>query len=192
MRSRFIQGGRVNGAFSRLAALLCSAFLAAALTPAAQAQTVSDMRVSIVDDLSIVQVEDLDFGSIIGTAAGTVAMTASATPSCTPSAGLLHVQECQPAEFAGKGTDKQIVRIKKPTADKITLTGPGADMLITQLVLDGASELTLIKATPGYSRYKINSASGFFTFWLAGTLNVGANQTPGVYTGTFDIHINYD
>ncbi len=168
--------------------VVCSAMLAAP----AHAQTAVDGRVVLVRELSIIETRNLDFGVIIGTAAGTVNMTATATPTCTPSAGLIHVQDCRPAEFIGKGSNNQIVRIKKPNANRIVLTGPGANMRITQLVLDGSPQLTLVQATSGFSRYRITSPTGFFTFRLAGILNVGANQAPGVYTGTFQIDINYD
>ena len=43
----------------------------------------------------------------------------------------------------------------------------------------------------GNRRYQITSASGIFTLRVAGRLNVGANQRPGVYTGTFTVQVNY-
>lgn len=173
------------------AALLAGAAMLAGSAPA-QAQETSDVRLALIGDLSILKTKDLDFGNIIGTVAGTIVMTATTSPTCTASTGLVHGQTCQPAEFLGKGESGRIVRIKKPVSDRIVLTGPGANMNITGLKLDGTPELTLIKATPGYSRYRIASANGIFAFRLAGTLNVGANQTPGEYSGTFNVDINYD
>lgn len=173
-----------------LAALLFAGLPAA---PAmAQATNTVDIRATLLGELSLLKTEDLDFGNIAGTSAGTVTMTATASPACTASAGLVHSGECQPATFIGKGQNGRIVRIRKPTADRITLTGPGANMTITNLVLNGNPELTTINVTPGFSRFRINSASGFFTFRLGGRLNVGANQLGGLYTGTFAIDINYD
>ncbi len=158
----------------------------------AQATQTVDARATLLGELTLVKSEDLDFGGIAGTVAGTVAMTATASPTCTASAGLVHSGECQPASFIGKGQNGRIVRIKKPSADRITLTGPGADMTITNLVLDGSPELTSIQQTSGFSRFRINSTTGFFTFRLGGRLNIGANQLGGLYTGTFNIDINYD
>lgn len=173
-----------------LAALLFAGLPAA---PAmAQATNTVDIRATLLGELSLLKTEDLDFGNIAGTSAGTVTMTATASPACTASAGLVHSGECQPATFIGKGQNGRIVRIRKPTADRITLTGPGANMTITNLVLNGNPELTTINVTSGFSRFRINSASGFFTFRLGGRLNVGANQLGGLYTGTFAIDINYD
>ena len=43
----------------------------------------------------------------------------------------------------------------------------------------------------GNRRYQINSNTGIFTFRLGGRLNVGANQAPGVYNGTFNVTVQY-
>lgn len=179
-------------AYARIAAALLAATAAMLVAAPANAQETSDVRLALIGDLSILKTKDLDFGNIIGTVAGTIVMTPTISSACTPSAGLIHGQMCQPAEFLGKGENGRIVRIKKPVSDKIVLTGPGAAMNITALTLDGSPELALVKATPGYSRFRITSANGIFAFRLAGTLNVGANQTPGEYSGTFNVDINYD
>lgn len=186
-------GSRIREIASLLAT--CGALLAAWLPAGpvmAQATQSVDARATLLGELTLVKSEDLDFGGIAGTVAGTVAMTASASPACTASAGLAHSGDCQPATFVGKGQNGRIVRIKKPPADRIILSGPGADMTITGLVLDGSPELIAMQQTPGFSRFRINSATGFFTFRLGGRLNVGANQLGGLYTGTFNIDINYD
>jgi spore coat protein U-like protein len=184
------------GDFSRGFACAAVAALAACcvlIAPsAAHAQATGVARMVIVEEESIVKVEDLDFGSILGTAAGTVVMTATTTPTCTASAGLAQSGDCQPAEFIGKGVLNQIVRIKSPNADRIILTGPGADMRINSLVIDGGTDMVFQSGNGAFKRYLITNTTGFFTFRLAGTLNVGANQAPGVYTGTFDVQYNYD
>lgn len=176
----------------RVASLALVAVCLPASPALAQATDTVDVRATLLGELSLVKAEDLDFGNIAGTAAGTVVMTALASPTCTASAGLVHSGECQPATFVGKGQNGRIVRIKKPAGDQIILTGPGANMTITNLVLNGDPELTSIQQTPGFSRFRINSGSGFFAFRLGGQLNVGANQPSGLYTGTFNIDINYD
>ena len=172
---------------------ICGLFAAIVASPAqAQSQQSVDVRIAIFGDLSIVKVADLDFGNIVETGGGTVVMTADASATCTSSANIVQTGVCQPAEFGGSGETGRIVRIKKPSSNRITLTGPGADMDIDDLVIDGSPELTLIQATSGYSRYRIDSASGIFAFRLAGTLNVGVAQTPGTYTGTFQVDIQYN
>lgn len=176
-------------------AMVFACLLSAALiaTPAqAQSQRSIDVRMAVFGDLNLTKVEDLDFGDIVETGGGTIVMSPFPNASCTVSGSLVHTGACQPAIFGGSGDDGQIVRIKKPPSARLTLVGPGADMDITDMTIDGSPELQLIQSTPGYSRYRINSVTGIFQFRVAGTLNVGANQAPGVYTGTFNITIQYD
>jgi len=179
----------------RLFATLCLCAFFLSLWPAsaqAQSQRSVDVRMEIFGDLSITKVADMDFGNIAGPLAGTVVMTATASPSCTASTGLVHSGACQPARFGGAGESGRIVRIKQPPGNIITLTGPGAAMTIDNLVLNGSPGLSLIQATSGFSRFRIDSPSGVFDFRLGGTLHVGANQAPGVYTGTFEVTIQYN
>lgn len=172
---------------------LCVIFLSLFPTTAqAQSQRSVDARLEIFGGLSITKVADMDFGNIAGPVAGTVVMTATASPSCSASNGLVHSDTCQPARFGGAGETGRIVRIKKPPSNTITLTGPGAAMKIDNLVLDGSPGLSLIQATSGFSRFRIDDPNGVFDFRLGGTLHVGANQAPGVYTGTFQVTIQYN
>ena len=175
------------------AALGLCAF-SAAIPAMAQSQSSVTGRVVLVQEESILKLEDLDFGGIFGSAAGTVAMTATTAPTCTASGTLVHSGDCQPSEFIGKGQFNQVVRIrvKGPKNKPITLTGPGAAMRINPLVIDGGTDMVLDSAGGSFSLYRITNSTGFFVFRVAGTLNVGANQTPGMYTGTFEVQYNYD
>ncbi|WFL78388.1 DUF4402 domain-containing protein [Altererythrobacter arenosus] len=147
---------------------------------------------AIFGDLNLTHLEDMDFGQIVETTGGTIVMSPFPNASCTVTGSVIHSGVCQPASFGGSGDNGKIVRIKKPPSARLTLTGPGADMEITNMTIDGSPELQLIQSTPGYSRYRIDSVTGIFEFRVAGTLNVGANQAPGLYTGTFEITIQYD
>ena len=185
----------VRGAGVRALAIACFCMLFATLfaSPAlAQSQRSVDVRLEIFGDLSITKLADMDFGNVAGTVAGTVVMTSGATQTCTASAGLVHSGTCKAGTFGGFGETGRIVRIKKPASAKITLTGPGADMEINNLIIDGSPQLTLIQQTSGYSRFRIDDPAGLFEFRIAGTLNVGAAQTPGTYTGTFQVDIQYN
>ena len=180
---------------ARVASLcICAiiALVAAAVPAHAQSQRSVTVQTQIFGELSINKDKDLDFGYIIGTTAGTIVMVPDEDPTCTATGGIVHSGPCQPAQFFGSGESGRVVRIKKPSGQKITLTGPGADMSITGLVIDGSPDLAEINVTPGYSRYRIDSADGYFEFRFGGTLNVGAAQTPGVYTGTFEVTIQYN
>lgn len=194
MRTGPHKSGRLRHSPLRAAAAL------ALTTPAciapigsAQAQQTTQISTTIIDDLSIVKLEDLDFGNIAGAAAGTIQMTPTETATCSASTGLIHSQECQPATFAGKGDFNQRLRIRKPQRNRITITEPGgATMLITDMTIDADPDLRFIRNAGRNSIYRIDAASGLFTFRVGGTLNVSANQAPGEYTATFDIEINYN
>lgn len=156
----------------------------------------ADTYATVIGALTITKARDMDFGKIAGPAAGTLTMVPSLlAPTCTPSIGLLHHGKCQPAIFVGSGDPLQTVRIKLPAGDSIDLTGPGANMTVTEFVVDGDPTLANVGngkgKGKGFVRYDILDPAGVFGFRVGGTLNVGANQTPGTYTGTFDVRLDY-
>lgn len=180
---------------------LCAALvltLSALLAPAAQAQVATAQGSAtsvIVTPLSLVKVEDLNFGRIAArTNPGTVTVNVN-TGACTVTGGLIHQGACQFAEFAGMGTRRMTVRFQIPTT--VTLTGPaGATMLVDTMTLGTQPGLTFLGGNGnglgnGNRRYSIDANSGIFTFRVAGRLNVGANQRPGVYTGSFPVTVQY-
>ena len=184
--------GRHLKALRPFAVLAAMAALWLPVTPA-QAQTVTsnDATTILIEPLTLAKLADMDFGEIFVTTGGTVVMTPGAVPTCTTTGGLVHSEECQPATFAGLGRTGQRVSVRRPNGRTITLTGPGADMLVTDLTIDGGVTLNPIQSNPVFERFRINTLDGSFIFWVGGTLNVNANQTPGLYTGTFDIRVDY-
>ena len=67
-------------------------------------------------------------------------------------------------------------------------------MTVTAFTL-GSTAPTLYLGNPGNSpnhRFQVNAADGSYTFYVGGTLNVGANQHPGIYNGSFEIEVNYN
>lgn len=164
----------------------------------AQASANGKPRLVVLEPLSVTKINDMDFGDVLATTtAGTVVMdpTSDATtdPTCTATGGLIQLNTCQPAEFGGLGQTNRIVRIKHG-AQTITLTGPGADMTVTDPSIDGSPDLQFVNGnmgSNGFTRWRIISADGSFLFRIGGTLNVNANQAPGVYTGTFTMQVEY-
>ena len=53
----------------------------------------------------------------------------------------------------------------------------------------GSTPTAILTTTP--TRFRIAAANGIFTFPLGATLEVGANQAPGKYTGNWSITLNY-
>jgi len=192
----------LSNVYQRAARMLACAFAflcAAAFAHApAMAQSVNGVAnaninssIAVVEPLTILKTRDLDFGKIAGIVAGTVVMTPDNTATCTASAGLVHTGVCTSARFAGSGNTGSIIRIRKPAGNTIDLTGPGTTMTVTDFQIDGSPELQQLTNSNGFVRYRIVSANGGFVFRVAGTLNVNANQAPGVYTGTFTILADY-
>jgi hypothetical protein len=64
-------------------------------------------------------------------------------------------------------------------------------MTVTNITINGDPDLIPIQSNPNWERFLIGSANGIFIFRVGGTLNVNPNQAPGVYTGTFDIRLDY-
>lgn len=172
-----------------LLALACAGLI----TAPAQAQTASTTgaaQAAIVEPLALLKLQDLRFGRMaVSPTAGTVTVNPN-TGACTVTGGVISTGSCGYAEFGGQGVRRMRVRIQLPTT--ITLTGPGgATMVANNLTLGLAPDLTQLPGAPGNPRYEIASNSGIFTFRVGARLNVGANQAPGIYTGTFAVTVQY-
>ena len=149
----------------------------------------------VLNPMTIAKVEDMDFGSIAATATpGTVVLN-PANSACTKTGALVLSGTCQAAVFDGYGSFLQVLRIQ--VANSIQLTGSnGGSMQLNNFTLNTTPDLLYIGGNGngvgnGNRRYAILRLSGLFNFRVGGTLNVGANQTPGAYTGTFDVTVRY-
>lgn len=182
-------------AFAQPHKLAALAFLSATFAVGAPAHAQSsgtyDSMAALVEPLTITKLDDLDFGDLVVTTGGTVVLTPTASPTCTTTGGVVHSAECQPAVFGGSGQTGQRIRIRRPVGRTITLTGPGADMTVTDITIDGDPDLIPVSSNPNWERYTIGAADGTFVFRVGGTLNVNAGQLPGLYTGMFDIRLDY-
>lgn len=160
------------------AALVCAATLVLAPgTAAAQETVTASSKAAIVTPLSLVKIDDLDFGSIIaGTTAGTVTIdqnncTRSSSGGATP-VGALY----QCAQFAGQAQLGFFVGANLDPS--VTLSGSAGGTMTATLALRG----------PNPRWFVGNSVQ---LFYVGGTLSVGANQKPGTYTGTFNLQVTY-
>ena len=162
-----------------------------AATAAAETAT-ADATVVFLEPLSIVKSADMDFGQImVAGAGGTVTMTPSATATCTPAAALVQTGNCRAAAFEGYGRRNRFIWIRLPAGRTITLNGPGTPMVVNNMTIGTTSDLNQVGNGNGNQPYRIMSSTGLFTFWVGGTLNVNANQLPGVYSTTFDVRLEY-
>jgi hypothetical protein len=176
--------------FGRIKAIaaVCAVF-AAALPGSAAAQLVdadAPTRAIILRPNTLVNVEDLDFGSFLsGPTPGTVTINAltnarSSTGGVTPVGGL-----AQRALFQGTGGAVLIIITGSNSA--LARVGGGAPSMTTTLNRARQTAGGPV-ALPGTA---IVFGGGFQTYYVGGTLTVPANQPPGDYLGTFTLTVNY-
>lgn len=188
---------RVIGAL--LAALICAVFPGTALAQVAQATGQS--QAVVVAPLSVIKVQDLDFGRIVPMpTAGTVTVD-TVSGGCTVTGAIRQVGICHLARFDGMGTKNMSARISLTSV--VNLTGPGQTMVLDQVILGPNSTISLagnsnangkgVGLTKGGngSRYQITTNSGIYSLYVGGRLNVNANQAPGVYNGSISITVQY-
>jgi hypothetical protein len=129
--------------------------------------------------LSILKIADLDFGGLVVSSAGT-AVIDPVTGAVTTTGTIVPIgTAAHPATFTATGSRNSVVNIKLPnSAITLTRVGGGGTMTLSNWTLDGKSN----------RKIPLNSA---FNFSVGGTLNVGAAQADGTYTGTFTITVQY-
>lgn len=181
----------MNRLFSKLA-VIWAAFLVGGLPTVAAAQDAdsADAQAFLVTPLSFVKQTDLDFGQIIPTdTAGTVTM--DSTGAVTTAGGVTQVDGTQiPARFWGFGTFNQTVLINIDANTYLLTRDGGTETMLLDRVTIGSRPPIIISTNP--RRFRIANPDGFFSFTIAGRLQVGARQTPGVYTGEFAVTLEYE
>ncbi|MFN4281892.1 MAG: DUF4402 domain-containing protein [Alphaproteobacteria bacterium] len=135
----------------------------------------ADVSVTIQKAVAIAKVTDLAFGTVsVSTASGTATINAG-TGATSSGGGVDTIVGASRAEFSLTGEPNASVSVGFSNSTA-TLTGPGSDMTVN---------LTVSNASPALN------GSGAATVYVGGTLNVGANQTSGAYTGSFTVTANY-
>ena len=165
---------------SRLIGCLLFALVALTSAPAAFAQTAdADARAVTLVPLSLVNVTDLEFGSMLaGPTAGTATVNAF-SGARTTTGGVLGVNnDSSAARFVTYGGPLQFIFVTRGPLPVLVRDGGSETMNVSGLTLDG-------------STFRFLNAAGFVNLNVGGTLQVGANQEPGTYRGTFDITVTY-
>ena len=136
-------------------------------------------RAIVLRPLTLLKVEDLDFGWLTVTTAGTAVLNPFTGVITTTGGVVAAGGDPLPAEFVGAASRNTPIKIRIPNKP-ITLTRVAGTqtMTVSNWTLDGPADR---KTGPERA----------FTFRVGATLNVGANQADGLYTGTFDVEVQY-
>jgi Domain of unknown function (DUF4402) len=163
---------------------LCAALASA---PAPVLARTATSKIVVVKPLTFVKIDDLNFGQMLASnQAGTVILSPSGSRTATNGIVLIGNKH-RPASFAGFGSYLQNVSISVG-ANQIWITGPGTRMRVRNFTVGSTPSVVL---TTAKQSFYIGSGSGIFAFPVGAELAVGANQAPGVYTGTWTINLNY-
>lgn len=145
--------------------------VAAPANPSAQA--------ALMKPLTLTKLNDMDFGYLGVTANGTAVIN-PVTDTLTTSGGVLRLGGTpRAAAFRGAAQGSAVVIIRIPNG-AVTLTRAGGTETIRldTFTLDGQSKRTMAQA-------------GVFDFKVGATLRPTAGQVDGLYSGTFDVTIQY-
>lgn len=166
--------------------LFVLAFLASA--PTTFAQPVSgETDAVVVSPLSLVPVRDLSFGNLIPGATGGTAVISPAGSRTVSGSVVAAGGTVSNAEFQGFGSRNRFVYISTASSSyRLDRVGGGANMTLRSLTLQ-ADNLTPLNF-PGLFRI---ASTNVITLRIGGTLDVRANQRPGVYEASFPITMNY-
>lgn len=162
------------------AGLFLMSFAAQNLNAQTSATDASATSAHIVKPITLTNNVPLYFGKIVPTsAAGTVEVTPAGAR--TFAGGALVFQNdptsFTAAEFTVTGENNAGYSIVLPADGAVTLTGAGTPMPLDDFSTNASGTL---------------NASGTETFQVGATLNVGVNQTPGTYTGSFNVTVAYN
>lgn len=158
---------------------LLAAFACFLLPNHAFAQENADSSAVVLQPLELVNVSDLEFGSIItNNNAGTVTISAT-NDDRTFSGGLIGgTQDGAAARFLTFGGPLQFIFVSRGPLPVLTRDGGTETMNVSGLTLNGPT-------------FRFLDAAGVLDLRIGGTLQVPANQAPGTYRGTFQINVTY-
>ncbi|MBS1914569.1 MAG: DUF4402 domain-containing protein, partial [Bacteroidetes bacterium] len=136
--------------------------------------------------ISLEKTRDLNFGSIVRSAAGGTVVLNATTGALTFSGvtqGQTHNQAT--AAFSATGEPSYLYTITLPQTATLTETNGNGNGNA-----NGHPSMTATSFTYSDGAGTLDN-SGHQNFNVGATLNVGANQATGTYTGSFDVTVQY-
>ena len=134
---------------------------------------------ALIFPLTVVTKNNLDFGYIAVNGAGTVVVNPNTSVRSVTGGVLALGGRPQPATFLGAARSASVVIIRVPKSPiTIRRVGGTETMTVQNFTLQGQDKRTLARMEA-------------FEFNVGATLVVNANQAEGVYTGEFDVTVQY-
>jgi hypothetical protein len=167
--------------FTLLAAgLLSLATAAPAVAAPVAAPVPAEARAQIHYPGSIRLMNDLNFATLAVTGAGTATVDPNTDVMTTTGGVVRYAGTPYSALFEAVSPIKTVVHIRAPRRP-ITLTRVGGTetMRVDNFTVSGTGTRNVV-------------AKEEFTFSVGGTLYVNANQAEGLYTGTFEVELQYN
>lgn len=128
--------------------------------------------------LSIINISDLNFGTMLAGTGGTVEIN-PVSDARSVNGGILEAGGAPAAaQFLTFGGPLQILQVRRGPLPVLQREGGSETMQVELLTLNGPVN-------------RFINAEGLLDLRVGGRLRVGADQAPGVYSGTFEIFVNY-
>ena len=159
-----LAAGQEAGSYSGTFDLICDGF-----------SDTTNVTITIAAPISISSSGDMDFGTMVTTGtAGTVTVTPAGARTCSAEVDCLGGFPAAAFDVTGEAANTYSITLPSSA----TLTSGGDTMTIDTFTDDAGATPTL--------------SGGSDTFNVGATLNVGATQASGTYSGTFSVTVNYN
>lgn len=161
-------------------AVVGAALGALSIASAANAATsaTANATAEVLSTLSVSADSALDFGQIAANTGGTVTVNADSTVSKT--GALVSTGTRAPASFTVVGSKGAMVAVTLPTSAATLTRSNGTETM----------SLSGWNSNPN-GAFQLDATTGSATFAVGGTLTVNPAQVAGVYSGTFNVSVEY-
>ena len=157
-----------------------AAVAALAAAAPAWAAPVATVSASIVRPLTLTWIQDLDLGTITlgpGSWSGAIVGISQAGVFTCTNANVTCTGATKVAQYNITGTNKQVIHISAPNVTLVNQRDPTKTLLLT---VQSPGSVTLT-----------NSGQPGSTFSLGGSISLSSSTPDGVYTGTFNVTVDY-
>jgi len=121
----------------------------------------------------------LDFGSLVITGAGTVTLASDGSNRDCSNANVVCVDAFDVPDFQVDGTANRGVTVTLPASATLTNTTDATEtMSVDNFSGSEGTSITL-------------DGTGTETFSVGGTINFDGSEAAGIYTGSFDVSVDY-